>query len=206
MGSEWYCKKCGRKWFKKYHPIPTPPKIGVICPRCGSDNIGYNDIHKIDYRCRDCRKSWRTHYQQLKTVDKTCPRCNSKDVTVYGKIHKKYHCRECRNNWLGEFKKTRKLICHEGIKCIECKSENLISSGTNWQCKDCGRRFNKIQRRIEIYHDDIKCPECNSDKIKSSGPCWACNNCGKSFRKGSRKLDVPDYTIYLNKSKTIILK
>lgn len=33
------------------------------------------------------------------------------------------------------------------VKCVECGSENVVSSGINWICNDCSRAFRKKPRR-----------------------------------------------------------
>lgn len=31
-------------------------------------------------------------------------------------------------------------------KCVECGSSHIISRGSSWECKECGRRFQKRYR------------------------------------------------------------
>lgn len=35
-------------------------------------------------------------------------------------------------------------------ECIECGSENVISKGVSWLCKDCGRWFLKKKRHLGL--------------------------------------------------------
>lgn len=37
------------------------------------------------------------------------------------------------------------------IKCVECGSTRIVSSGINWLCQDCGRAFRKKLRRKAHY-------------------------------------------------------
>lgn len=38
------------------------------------------------------------------------------------------------------------------VKCPECGSENIVSSGINWICCSCSRSFRKKLRRKKHYH------------------------------------------------------
>ena len=42
--------------------------------------------------------------------------------------------------------------------CLECGSGEVISKGTMWLCKECGRWWSKIRRRERFirYKEDIK--------------------------------------------------
>jgi ribosomal protein L37AE/L43A len=135
-----------------------------------------------------------------------CPRCKSKNIGTSGNYM--LRCRDCGKVWSKHYQ-PRTKIPRNNTKCKYCNSPNIISKGIFWYCKDCGKTFRKIQLPSRsISHDGIICKVCGSTNIISQGRLWHCKDCGKERNKVQVKdfYSLPNYTTYLNKRKTIILK
>jgi len=97
---------------------------------------------------------------------------------------------------ISESRKGMNIVHRENNLCPRCKSNHVISSGSNWKCVDCKKSWRKnYKKRIFkiILRNKISCPRCGSHHIKSAGNAWHCRNCKKEWMKKYKKKE--DYNI-----------
>lgn len=68
--------------------------------------------------------------------------------------------------------------------CHECGG-SVSSRGSEWQCRMCGKRIQKIRRTKEI--DRTGFPQCCGRVMISQGINYTCTICGRSRRKIYRR-------------------
>lgn len=68
--------------------------------------------------------------------------------------------------------------------CPECGGDHIESSGADWMCRDCGRKFRKIRRPVEKKPPSPFCPRCGSyNCIKNGTIRLLCKDCGRTFNR-----------------------